>query len=393
MDQTEVKRASASENLAKKFKICKFVTLSVLVVFLLGGLVLFKNDITIENLRYLIKYLDFSSDGEFNEETRIHYSSDSGNQFQVFRGDFALISDSGVTLYDRRGSAVMTDSYQMTNPVSVCGDRYLAIFDLGGHQVRIYNSFSLLFEESFEYPVQSVSINSEGSFCVASSEKSFHSAIYVYNRDFEEIRRWSSADKFVTEVHLSDQDILTLSTIRADSGSLIGEMTAFRLGDEEPLYNYSYEDQLPLAFSAHGEDVLLLTDENIMNIEKGKEVKREYFPDDSLKQVRVGKELCLLVQDELSVGVNFKVRLFDRGGNEVTSANFSVQIRDVEVYEDRAYILTHTHLYVLFSDGSLTEYELDGDYTDFGVLSEDVVILCSDVFAQIRILDKEGADT
>ncbi|MBR2615260.1 MAG: hypothetical protein IKC69_01110, partial [Clostridia bacterium] len=280
MDQTEMKMISRSENLARRFKLCKLIALSVLVVFLLSGLILFKNDITIENLRYLIKYLDFSTGGEFNEETRIHYNSDSENQFLVFRGDFALVNDGGVTLYDRRGSAVMTDSFHMTSPIAVCGERYLAVYDLGGYQVRLYNSFSLLFEKSFDYPVQSVSVNSDGSFCVATSEKSFHAAVYVYNRDFEEVRRWSSADKFVTEVHLSDRDVLTLSTVRAEEGSLVGEILSFKLGETEPLSSYTYLDQMPLSFSVDGENVLLLTDENIMNIEKGKEVRKETFPDD-----------------------------------------------------------------------------------------------------------------
>ena len=104
----------------------------------------------------------------------------------------------------------------------------------------------------------------------------------------------------------------------------------------------------------------------------------------------MGDELCVVVQNELSVGVNFRVRLFDSHGEALVDRKFSVQIRDIEVHEDKAYVLTHTNLFVLSSDGTAREYALDGDYNAFGVLSEDVVILCSDSFAQIRILPSEG---
>jgi len=168
-----------SEKKVKKFRLFKFLSILVLVLFLLGGFLLFENEITIENLRYMVKYLDFSSSGAFSEESVIYYNADNGNDFQVFRGDLALINPNGVTLFDRRGSAVMTDSFNMSKPTSVCGDKYLAIYDLGGHNVRVYNSFSLLFEESFRYPVQAVSVNSDGAFCVVTSEKNYRSAVFV----------------------------------------------------------------------------------------------------------------------------------------------------------------------------------------------------------------------
>ena len=55
-----------SEKKVKKFRLYKIVAVSVLVLFLLSGFLLFENEITIENLRYMVKYLDFSSSGAFS---------------------------------------------------------------------------------------------------------------------------------------------------------------------------------------------------------------------------------------------------------------------------------------------------------------------------------------
>ena len=71
MNRLEWQEDTASEKISKRFRLYKYISLTVLVVFLLGGLVLFEKDITVENLRYLIKYLDLSSSGSFEEETEI----------------------------------------------------------------------------------------------------------------------------------------------------------------------------------------------------------------------------------------------------------------------------------------------------------------------------------
>lgn len=364
MNQAEKMGDTRSEIKVKKFKRMKLVAIIVLVAFLLGGLILFRNDITIENLRYLIKYLDFSSSGTFNEETVIHYNADSGNRFHVFRGDLALVSESGVTLYDRRGSAVMTDSYSMNNPTAVCGDRYLAIYDLGGYQVRIYNSFSLLYENTFDYAVQGVSINGDGAFCVVTSEKSYHSAVFVYDRDFEEIHRWLSADKFAVDAYLSDQNVLNVTTVKTQNGELLGEMIGLKLGEEMPLYTVSFADQIPLALRAQRDFCVLVTDEAIMFLDEGETVATASILAGSLQQISLGEELFCIVQDELSIGVNFRLRAFDEKGQELISEKLSSQILKVETWEDTVYVLTHAKLYEFRPNEKMKSHSLDGEYSD-----------------------------
>lgn len=386
MKRSEKEGNATSEAKAKKFRLYKFIAISVLVLFLLFGLVIFENDITVENLRYLIKYLDFSSSGTFDEETVILYNADPSNRFHVFRGDLVIANTGGVTLYDRRGSAVMTDRFTMSNPVCVPSDRYLIVYDLGGHQVRVYNSFSLLFEKSFDYVIQSVDLNSDGDFCVVTSEKSYHSAVFVFDRDFKEIHSWKSSDKFAFDADLSDQDVLTVSTLRVLDGSLCGDLIALKLGKKDALSTYTFTDQMPLALSTDRKGTLLLTNENLIYLEDGQEVRKAMFPMDSLEKTAFGNEICAVIQNELSVGVNYRVRVFNRRGEELFSEKFSTQILDLEVFEGNVYILTHTGLFVLTEGEKLKEYSLTGEGTELGVLGKDTVILCSDTSAHLQLL-------
>ncbi len=387
MSQKNQKTDIPSEKREKKFRLYKFLTISLLVLFLLGGAILFENDITVENLRYLIKYFDFSSSGAFSEESVIYYNADSGNEFYVFRGDLALVNPGGITLFDRRGSAVMTDSFNMSQPTCVLSDKYLAVYDLGGHQVRIYNSFALLYENSFPYTVQSVSINSDGAFSVVTAEKNYRSAVFVFDREFKQVYKWLSSDKYATGATFSDRNILTVSTVHSEGGELVSDLIELKLGNNKPVSNFVMKSELPLSHMNDRTGTVLMTDRSIKFIKKGKEEASKSFAEGSLKKFVFGEKYCAVLQDELSVGVNYKLSIFNRKGEEIISQQFSVSVLDIEIYRDTVFVLTHTELYVIKNGEETRKIPVEGEFTDLGVLSKDCLILCGETEAHIKLLD------
>ena len=386
MERKKANTDTRSEKKVKKFRLYKFITITVLVLFLLGGLLLFENEITMENLRYMVKYLDFSSSGAFSEESVIYYNADAENDYQVFRGDLALINPNGVTLFDRRGSAVLTDSYSMSKPTSVCGDKYLVVYDLGGHQVRIYNSFSLLFDKYFDYPVQAVSINTEGSFSIVTSKKNYRSAVFVYNKDFKQIYQWLSSDKLATGAYLSDQNELTISAVYTENGDLMSELIELKIGEKKTLSTVKYKGELPLYHRTNERHTVYITDESLNIIKKGKNVATHHFDEGSILKVAQGENRIAILQNEFSVGVKYKLSIFDSEGKIKKTHTFTESIRDIETFEDTVFVLTHTELYVFTDNKDPKKISLDGDYKDVGVFAKDCVILCGDSQAHIRII-------
>ncbi|MBP5289495.1 MAG: hypothetical protein J6Z79_06470 [Clostridia bacterium] len=379
------KAEAKSGKLIKKYRLYKFVTLGVLVLFLLGGLVLFQKDITLENLRYLVKYVGFYS-GTPEGGSTILYDADTENVYGSFRGDLAVVNHGGMSLYDRMGTAVLTDSFNMTNPVMESGDKFLIVYDLGGHNLRVYNSFSLLHEENFEYTIQSVSVNAAGYYSVATAQRSYHAAVVVYNDDFKEVFRWLSAEKFVTDCVLTDTEAMYLTTIRVEGGDLVGEVLELKVGRDEVVSSYELTDEMPIDIAWTRKGVLYLTDTSLRFVSGGEALKSNVFPTRSLDKAVMGDSLCVVAQNELSVGVSMKLRLFDREGNETASRDFSAQIQDLEVYDEEAILLTYNHLYRLTSDGNWTDYQISGDYSAIAILGQNTVALCSDSRAEIMAL-------
>ena len=376
-----------SQKTARRFRFYKWIAVGVLALHLILGFTLFRREITVENLRYLIKYLDFTAASSESGEVSMHFGANPANRFAVFRGDLALVNESGVTLFDRRGSAVMTDRFSMANPVCVCGNRYLVVYDLGGFQVRVYNSFSLLFEKTFDYPVQSCDVNSGGDFCVVTSEKSYHAAVLVYDSSFREVRRFLSAEEYVYSAALSDYGTVSVSTVQSEQGTLTTKMILLSLKSDDPVATFQVADQMPLSHALSRKGDTLFTDRELIYAEKGEIIRSVRFPSRTLGQCVIGSEICAAVQDVPSVGVSFQVRLFNRRAEEIYAQEFSTPIRDLKVFKDKAYVLTGTALYELCAGEEMREYPLEGDYSSFGVLSHGVVVLCADASADIKILN------
>lgn len=388
MNRTEKQNDTRFESRYKKFRLYKFIALTCLVVFILGGLVIFEDDITVENIRYLVKYINFES-GLYNisDESTIYYDSDSSNNFSVFKGDLAVVNNGGVTLYNANGDVTLADSFSMSNPIACTGNRYFAVYDLGGYYLRIYNSFSLLYEENFSYPIQSVSMNDSGYFCVCTTEKSYHSAVLVYNNSFEQIYRWLSSDKFVTEAVLDNYNSLFVSAIRVEEGSLIGEVLQFDIGKDAPLYTHSYSEALPLSLKSQKRKTLFLNDSSLSLLSQG-EVEASYaFSSETLDMAAIGEKYSAIALNKILVGVNFELVILDEKCQKVNSLPFSVPILDMKAYDDFIFVLTRNEIYLIHNGTDVKSFEIKGDYSSFEVFNSNTIVLCGDDSAGVFLYE------
>ena len=123
-------------------------------------------------------------------------------------------------------------------------------------------------------------------------------------------------------------------------------------------------------------------------IKNGKTVSTRRFDEGSIVKLEMGSERVAILQNDLSVGVNYKLSIFDTNGELKKTHNFDASIRDIEVFDDSVFVLTHTELFVFTEGKELKKISLDGDYKDVGVFAKDCVILCSESQAQIRLLEQ-----
>jgi hypothetical protein len=104
------------------------------------------------------------SDEQTHEAT---YTYDSGAAFYSYQSDhFFYASRNGVQYISSKGVRAWEDSFQLTTPVLTGRGGYIAVGETGGYSVYVYNAHGKCFEQRFDHPILSFTVNTAGVLTV-----------------------------------------------------------------------------------------------------------------------------------------------------------------------------------------------------------------------------------
>lgn len=381
------------EALAKRFRTLKFFTLFFLIAFLLGGLLILHNLFTVENLRYLLKDLDVSSPMAGMESRGFSFDFDTTQRAKLYRGDLALIRRSGVEVYSLSGNQSLSDSIAFSSPELVTSEKYLLAYDIGGHKVNLYNGFSKLWEETYPYSIFCADLSDNGSFTVVTGEKGYHSALYVYNANFEKIFRWASADKVANDVSICKEDpnLVAVSTLKSFGGELSCEVLVFRVDTAQVYQSYTISGEMPIRLDFISKDrFLLLTDEALHLVSPANQTEiTEPIDRDALSRYYCDGQYAVLVKDSGLIGTSLSVCVYELDDlvKEPTRFSLETQILDIASSGRTLYFLSYgaLHSYKLDS-GNLTSSPLKSEFRQILPLSSDRIAFLGEGFVSIYMV-------
>lgn len=342
--------------IARKFTYAKFISLFILVLFVLFAFHFYREDITIENFRYMIKYLDFEAPSSTASvgTSVISFDGETAVGLVLFRNDIAVLGRTGLDMYDIAGQKIFSSEYTMNSPTAVCGNKYMLVFDIGGTYAAVFNAFSKIWEVSFEYPILDAAVNDRGDFCIVTSEKGYTSAVYVYNSDFEQIYRWRSGDKYVIDVAMSakENDKFILSTLRAENGFYTGEILLLSSDADERIASTSLYDQMIMEVSDFTDTVTVLSDKSLtfFNAQTLEKQSSFSFSRDSLQNFKYNEKYSVLVLSKKIIGSENEIVVYSSGGEHINTFSSRGHITDICLAGDSMYLL---------SSGELTIYNLE----------------------------------
>lgn len=379
--------------LSKTFRFYKFAALFLCIIFVLGGSVVFKDEISVENLRYLLKYLDLNASDITSQNAQISFdiADASGCTAGLYRNDLVLVDQNNFEVFDFHNGKVYNDTFSMTHPTLNTSSRYAMIYDLGGKQLRLYNSFSLLKEQTYDYPVFCADVNDHGRYAVATSEKNYHCAVYVYNASLQQVFKWLSADKYVSDIALNDDssELLSIASVRADKGDFVSDLLLFRTDRSDQGRAWSFPGELPLKTFVDSSYVRLLTDHALhtVSIETG-EITTVSFDREQLKKYYFSQDYSVIVLDDNTVGASQLALICDRAGQQVRSYNAPHTIQSLDCYEDQVFFFHSRQLCRLdVSGGECVTYDLEGEYTQFFATGPRSVVLVEPGGARVCVWD------
>lgn len=193
------------ENISARLGITQVILYLSLFAFVV--LSFFRNTelITYQNFYYFIKDLNASSESVFAfESDAVSYPTDSEQSFTLYRKGLAVAGNSAVTVFTATGRQTVSQNISYRHPVAVGAGKYLLVYELGGTQYSLYNSYAQVFKGSSEQPILGAAVSDSGMYAIVSSSETYTSTVSLYSNDFSLLNRYNKVG-YVMDVSINQK--------------------------------------------------------------------------------------------------------------------------------------------------------------------------------------------
>lgn len=345
----------------------KYVTLLLLILLIVLGFTAYKRDITIENLRYLMRYADFDTGIDYMSYNQISFSASDDAKFGYIKGDLALISDGSFLTYDFTGQQLQRQKLAFLNPALKTSDKYALCYDVAGNGLSVFNSYSCIYSESFDYGIRDADIRNDGSLALVTSGKYLSSRVAVLSPEGKEIFSWETRDKEAVSVSLSEsEDKVAFAALRAEDGDFALSLQLYGFRSEEPIFIKEYVGEFPLKVYCFENSVALLTDKAVHFVSHdGTEISGFAHGEATLTGAFESGGYIAVTYAK-SISKNSTMKLFTRDGAEIGTDNFENNIISFSAYGNNIYALEKGKL-------NIRKINSEKDILEYGNVSELVV--------------------
>lgn len=323
------------------YRIAKYISIVLLVVFVIFSFTFLRKDITLENLRYILKFISFTNTETSITAPKINYASGNPNRLDLFIGDLCTLSPSGYALYDSQGNQIMSEQINYNSPVLKLSDRFALCYDLDGTEFAILNTFTLLYEGTTEFPITDATIADNGSFAIASSSREYRTSITLYDSDFNAISKISKNDHLMALEFMPDVSAVAIMTAGADEGEFYTKIELVVPGESAPLHTCEL-DGLGYALYYLTDAIAVVTDESIYILDSQLNTKQSIAHNSQLAMTDASDKYITAVYSEGVIGNSYTLRVLDANGRVVYEGKFDGKLVGIDSNESGDYIFILT---------------------------------------------------
>ncbi|MBO4265186.1 MAG: hypothetical protein J5922_03820 [Clostridia bacterium] len=374
--------------ISRKFRLAKYITFFMLIIFIVIMITSFGENITVENLRYVLKYIDTQSSTPQSGYQDIQYGATSGN-FALYKGDLVVVDTMGLHIYDRNSKTLLSSSFKYVCPTVLVSDKYILVYDLGGTSYSVFNSFGLVYEETLDYPISHASISPDGTFIISTRTKEYRSAVYFYNKDFKRAYSWYSADKYVIATSiLSDGSKFLISSVSASRlGNFTSQILVCSPSTEDKQADIILEDEAVMgneffkdgAFASLGNSALRFYDPYY------KQTSVYGFSTASPNAYYSSSEYeCVMLAFKVNiVGNENNVIFWNSKGEQIYNGTINGDVIDLVFAKNCAYILTDNSVVLIdFNGQKQYTYSLELNARRIFAVDDGTILVCYSTRAQ-----------
>ncbi len=377
--------------IANKLRLARYAAIVVLTVLVICSIAMLRDEITVENLRYLFKYVDVRTPQLSGEQKQIYYRGNTATKFKMLRNDLAVLNDSGYEVYSFSGRRIMSSDINYANPEIETNGKYSLCFNVGGSELSVYNALSCIYSNNFDYGVYGVSLSDSGAFAVITSDKNYVSGVEVYNKEYSRTFRWMSPDRYCINVCLTDNDkSVACASVYTKQGSYITDICVFNISTGEQRFKCTFENEFPYKILHLRDTYILITDSSAHFIDKnGNEISEFTYYENSLESFYSSDDYIFFSFKNSVLGNENVVTAVDLKGNVVFSKEYVEKVLSLAFDKNYIYVLRKGRLDInefYFSDNKL----ITRSSADISV-SPDIIQVFSAENGDYVLVSPEGA--
>lgn len=362
----------------------RYVVLLALILFVLVGFTSFKRELTYDNFRYIMRYVNFNLSADYRDTNSLTYIADEESQYGYLKGDLAILSPRGFRTYDFSGSELIYEKLTFPNPALKTAGKYALCYDVYGTGLEIYNSYSNIIGKTFEYGIKDACIRSDGSYAVSTSGKHIKSKVIVYEEKGE--FSYETRDKEIIAVSLpEDSDKVNFIGLLVENGEFKFHLMSYNTKSDKAVAEKVFVGEFPLRLYSTKDMMCVLTDKALHFVNYDGELLKSYS---HASEKLSGAYWCgdfIALTYTRSVSDAGTMRIFVTNGTELASQSFDNNIISFSAYKNELYVLEKGKLHILRTDSDKTKtdealsetVEVDGIYDEIFATADREYVLVS----------------
>lgn len=375
-----------------KIRRVQFAVFVFTVLFIIFSMIFFKDDITFDNFRYLMRYIEISPPAISDGERSIRFSASAETDFAVLGERLIVANPKSIFSYDTGGRRILNEELDFQNPVFVSNGKYVLAYEPNGYALSVFNAFSEVYEKRFSTPIEYVYLADNGAFAVITREKTYNGGVIAFNNRFQQVFSMMTRTASVTDVCFDGKSMLACATTDVQGGDYYSEIYLFDVNADEKTPQQTAEasdtlvGELPLNLFCTGKGFALMIDSGIHYYDaKGKAYAFSGFELDTPRSFYRFDSFFAVTLKSALASTDTRVKVFDDAGNLLLTDDFSNDVVHIDASDGNLYLLGSFGVkhytyddHGVFSEGESLELPgTGGEYRRVFALEENRCLLVS----------------
>ncbi len=301
------------------------------------------NLITYQNFYYFFKDLGASAESvDTVNADAVSYPAADEQSFALYRNGLAVAGNNAVTVFTSTGRQTVSQSIRYKNPVALGSGKYLLVYELGGTQYSLYNSYTQIYEGKSDFPLYGAAISKEGTYALVSRSEQYTSVVSLYSSRFSLLNRYNK-NGYVMDVALNEKGTqLAMLTSSVKDGLFETSLTLYepRKNDEGISTSLGSCVALSCEFSANGSIQALCEDRICFVSGDGTLVGEYFFEGRQIVSAELGLHGAAICLKSSALSMENTVVVFDKSGKALYHNDVGERVEELRLFEESLFLLT-----------------------------------------------------